>query len=135
MDVKNIPNYSNGICFLSESDFDWYVSSKHQAEEAVGWKLLPENVVFRVEKMTPVSTKWGAKSIIELKDSNGHIFKVWGPSNVVRDLKSGFKLNGKDSLAFIKSLGEKETDVIGEAKKKFNDFETVYLPLKDFYGF
>ena len=58
----------------------------------------------------------------------GQDIKVWAPSNVVRDLKSGFKLNGKDCLAFIKSLGEKETNVVGERKKKFSDFETVYLP-------
>ena len=51
------------------------------------------------------------------------------PINVVRDLKSGFKLNGKNSTAFIKSLGEKETNVAGEAKKKFFDFETVYIPI------
>ena len=43
-------------------------------------------------------------------------------------LKSGFKLNGKDCLAFIKSLGEKETNVVGEPRKKFSDFETVYVP-------
>ena len=135
MDVKNMPNYSNGICFLTDTDFDWYVSNKHQAEEAVGWKLLPVNVVFRVDKMTPVNSKWGVRTIIELRDSNGQVYKVWAPSNIVRDLKSGFKLNGKDCLAFIKSLGEKETDVIGEVKKKFIDFETVYLPLKDYYAF
>ena len=35
----------------------------------------------------------------------------------------------KDCLAFIKSLGEKETNVVGEPKKKFLDFETVYLPM------
>ena len=58
----------------------------------------------------------------------GQDIKVWAPSNVVRDLKSGFKLNGKDCLAFIKSLGEKETNVVGEPRKKFLDFETVYLP-------
>ena len=59
----------------------------------------------------------------------GQIIKVWAPTNVVRDLKTGFKLNGKDCLAFIKSLGEKETNVMGEPKRKFFDFETGYLPL------
>ena len=59
----------------------------------------------------------------------GQNIKVWAPSILVRDLKSGFKLNGKNCLAFIKSLGEKETNVVGEAKKKFFDLETVYLPL------
>ena len=127
---NNIENmiHSNGISFLSNTDFDYLVAAKHAAEEAIGWKVLPENTVYRVEKMSPIQTKWGSRCIIELCNTMGQDIKVWAPSNVVRDLKSGFKLNGKDCLAFIKSLGEKETNVVGEAKKKFFDFETVYLP-------
>ena len=126
---ENDKSYSNGICFLSNEDFDYMVTAKHAAEEAIGWKLLPENTVFRVEKMNPIQTKWGSRCILQLRDANGQDINVWAPSNVVRDLKSGFKLNGKDCLAFIKSLGEKETNVDGESKKKFLDFETVYLPM------
>ena len=127
-DNKDMLHYSNGICFLSNDDFDYMVAAKHAAEEAIGWKVLPENIVYRVEKMSPVQTKWGSRSILQLRDVMGQDIKVWAPSNVVRDLKSGFKLNGKDCHAFIKSLGEKETNVVGEPRKKFSDFETVYLP-------
>ena len=127
---KDIPfHYSNKICFLSSDDFDYMVAAKHEAEEAIGWKLLPENIVYRVEKMCPIQTKWGSRCILHLRNAMGQNIKVWAPNNLVRDLKTGFKLNGRDSLAFIKSLGEKETNVIGEPKKKFFDFETVYLPL------
>ena len=121
-------HYSNGICFLSNDDFDFMVAAKHDAEEAIGWKLLPENVIYRVEKMSPVQTKWGSRFIVQLRNAMGQDIKVWAPSNVVRDLKSGYKLNGKDCIAFIRSLGEKETNVVGEPKKKFSDYETVYLP-------
>ena len=121
--------YSNGICFLSNDDFDYMVAAKHAAEEAIGWKLLPENIVYRVEKMNPIQTKWGPRCIVQLRNMNGQDINVWAPSNVVRDLKSGFKLNGKDCLAFIKSLGEKETNVVGEPRKKNSDFETIYLPM------
>ena len=79
--------------------------------------------------MNPMQTKWGPRCIIQLRNANGQDINVWAPSNVVRDLKSGFKLNGKDCLAFIKSLGEKETNVAGEPRKKFSDFETIYLPM------
>ena len=125
----NSVSYSNGICFLSNDDFDYMVAAKHAAEEAIGWKLLPENIVYRVEKMNPMQTKWGPRCIVQLRNANGQDINVWAPSNVVRDLKSGFKLNGKDCLAFIKSLGEKETNVVGEPRKKFFDFETIYLPM------
>ena len=120
--------YSNGICFLSNDDFDYMVSTKRAAEEDIGWKLLPENIVYRVEKMSPIQTKWGSRCIVELRDVLGQEIKVWVPSSVARDLKSGFKLNGKDCVAFIKLLEEKETNVVGESRKKFSDFETVYLP-------
>ncbi len=122
------PLHSNRICFLSNADFEYMVAAKHAAEEAIGWKVLPENIVYRVEKMSPIQTKWGSRCIVELRNAFGQKIKVWAPSNVVRDLKSGFKLNGKDCVAFIKSLGEKETNVVGEPKRKFSDFETVYLP-------
>ena len=122
-------HYSNKICFLSNDDFDYMVAAKHEAEEAIGWKLLPENVVYRVDRMCPIQTKWGSRCILDLRNAMGDNIKVWAPTNLVRDLKSGFKLNGKDCLAFIKSLGEKETNVVGEPKKKFLDFETVYLPM------
>ena len=79
--------------------------------------------------MTPIQTKWKSGCILQLRDVNGQELSVWAPKNVVRDLKSGFKLNGKDSVAFTKSLGEKETNVVGESRKKFYDFETVYLSM------
>ena len=127
---KDIPfHYSNKICFLSNDDFDCMVAAKHEAEEAIGWKLLPENIVYRVDKMCPIQTKWGSRCILHLRNAMGQNIKVWAPNNLVRDLKTGFKLNGKDCLAFIKSLGEKETNVMGEPKRNFFDFETVYLPL------
>ena len=115
--------------FLSDEEFEFMALTKHSSEEAIGWKALPENVIYRVENMCPIHTKWGARCVIHLRNAGGQDIKVWAPSNVVRDLKAGFKLNGKDCLAFIKSLGEKETNVVGEPKRKFFDFETVYLPM------
>ena len=121
------PFMFNITSFLSDTDFDYLAETKRAAEEAIGWWLLPQNVVFRMEKLTPVQTKWGSRYIVELRTSNGDELKAWCPSNVVRDLKNGFKLNGADCHAYLKSLGQKETDVPGESKKKYFDFETVYI--------
>ena len=118
----------NRVAFLTDDDFNHLVAVKHTAEEAIGWKQVPENVVYRVDKLTPIQTKWGLRHIIQLRNANGYELKARTPANVARDIKSGFKLNGTDCLAFIKSLGENETDVAGERKRKFADFETVYLP-------
>ena len=48
---KEALHYSNGICFLSDEHFDDMVTAKHAAEEAIGWKVLPENIVYRVKKL------------------------------------------------------------------------------------
>ena len=63
----NNTSYFNGICFLSNEDFDYMVAAKHAAEEAIGWKLLPENTVYRVEKMNLIQTKWGSRYILQLR--------------------------------------------------------------------
>ena len=128
-EMANNSSQSNEVCFLTNAEFDYMVQTKHEAEEAIGWKILPKNTVYRVEKMTPIHLKWGSRCILLLRDTMGQEINVWAPSNVVRDLKSSFKLNGKDCTAFIKSLGEKKTNVAGKAKKKFFDFETVYIPM------
>ena len=121
------PFHFNVISFLNDADFEYLAATKHAAEEAIGWKMLPENIVYRVDKLMPIQTKWGLRSIVQLRDVRGQEIKVWAPNNVARDLKTGFKLNGMDCHVYIKSLGEKETDIIGESKKKYQDFETVYL--------
>ena len=55
----NSTSYFNGICFLSNDDFDYMVATKHAAEEAIGWKLLPENTVFWGRKHEYDSDKMG----------------------------------------------------------------------------
>ena len=46
--------YWNGICFLSNGHFDHMVAVKHEAEESIGWEVLPEYVVYCEEKMSPI---------------------------------------------------------------------------------
>ena len=84
MAVNNNENVvqSNGIYFLSNADFEYMVAAKHDAEEAVGWKVLPENIIYRVEKMSPIQTKWGSRCIVELRNVMGQDIKVWAPSNL-----------------------------------------------------
>ena len=47
-------------------------------------------------------------------------------SNICRDLKSGMKLKYIE-FAYIKFLGQKETTTITGAKKRYYDFETVFI--------
>ena len=86
---ENNLSYLNEICLSSNDDFDYMVATKHAAEEAIGRNLLPENTVFCVEQINQIQMKWETRYILQLRNANGQDINVWGPSNVVRDLKSG----------------------------------------------
>ena len=115
------------LTFLSDTDFDYLATAKHVAEDAMDWINLPINAVYRVESLVRVQSKWGSRIVLNLRNREGEEIKVWTPSNVVTDLKSGMKLYGKDVHAYLKSLGQKETCTTGGSKRKYFDFETVYL--------
>ena len=112
--------------FLSDENFEYMTAAKRESEEAIDWKDLPVDIVFRVHAIVPIQTKWGAQVILELKDREGVEYKVWTPNNVYKDLKSGMKLHGSGDV-YIKSLGQKEAKSSMGTRKRFYDFETVYL--------
>ena len=113
------------ISFLSDEDFEYLAATKRVADEAIDWCNLPMNMIYRVRALVPIQTKWGAHVILELGSREGEEIKVWAPGNVSKDLKAGMKLKGTD--AYIKSLGQKETKTSAGIKKRYFDFETVYI--------
>ena len=117
---------SNLSSFLSDENFEQLATIKRVTEEPIDWCVLPINVVYYVQTVVPIQTKWAARVILELKNREGSKFKVWAPNNICRDLKSGMKLKGIE-FAYIKSFGQKETTTIHGAKKRYYDFETVYI--------
>ena len=124
--VEFIVSPSRNISFLSDENFEQLAAIKRVTEEAIDWCDLPINTVYCVQTLVPIQAKWGARVILELKNREGSELKVWGPSNICRDLKSGLKLKGV-KVAYIKSLGQKETATITGGKKRYYDFETVYI--------
>ena len=65
-------HYSNKICFLGNDDFDYMIAAKHEGEEAIGWKVLPENIVYRVEQMSQIQTKGGSRSSLTKCNGTKH---------------------------------------------------------------
>ena len=112
--------------FLNDENFEHLAAARRLSEEAIDWKDLPIDIVYRVHAIVPIRTKWGAQVILELKNREGVEFKVWTPNNVYKDLKSGMKLQGADDV-YIKSLGQKEAKSSMGTRKRYYDFETVYL--------
>ena len=124
--VDFIVSPSNNLSFLSDENFEQLAATKRVTEEVIDWCDLPINVVYCVQNVVPIQTKWGARIILKLKNREGDKFKVWVPNNICKDLKAGMKLKGFQ-FAYIKSLGPKETTTIAGAKKRYYDFETVYI--------
>ena len=123
LDLDSPPSF---LSFLSDEDFEYLVATKQVSEKAIDWSDLPVNTVFRVQNLVPIQTKWGPRCILDLQSRDGNIVKVWSPTNVSKDLKSGMKLNNTHD-AYIKSLGQKDTKTITGSKKRYYDFETVYI--------
>ena len=127
--MVNLPHqldYTLSSSFLSDENFEYMVNATRVSEEAINWKELPLHIVFRLQRIVPLRTKWGAQVVLELKNREGVELKVWAPSNVYQDLKSGMKLQGTKDV-YIKSLGQKEAKTSAGTKKRYFDFETVYL--------
>ena len=122
---NNAVDFRLPTLFLSDTDFDQLAATRDIAEEAIDWCDLPINVVYRVNEVVPVQTKWGARVIFKLVNREAVDIKVWTPLNVSRDVKSGMKLYGTE--AYIKSLGQKEVQTNGGKKRKYFDFQTVFI--------
>ena len=113
------------ISFVSDADFEYLAAARNVAEEAIDWSDLPINIVYRIHAVLPIQTKSGARVILKLRNREGEDIKVWTPANVSKDVKSGIKLNGTD--AYIKSLGQKETRTSAGSKRRYFDFQTVFI--------
>ena len=114
--------------FISDSDFAQLVEERRVSEEAIDWADLPVDIVYFVHSMLPIKTKWGAQVILGLRNKDGGEVKVWTPTNVSKELKTGIKLNSNNSSnVYIKSLGQKETKTSTGGRKRYFDFDAVYL--------
>ena len=120
---------SNKLSFLSDENFEHMAAATRLGEEAIilDWCHIPMNTVYRVQTLAPIETKWGPQVILQLRSREGDEIKVWAPNNVNKALKSGMKLKDTEDV-YIKSLGQKEAMTsVGGKKKRYYDFETVYI--------
>ena len=109
--------------FPSVEEFKQCVATNKLAEDAIDWGKLPINVIYHAQPLS-IETKSGSNTLLQLVDRENNEIRVWAPGTVVRNLKRGRKLKKND--AYIMSLGKKERKV-GVRKRKYFDFETVFL--------
>ena len=114
------------ISFINDETFEYLAANRRATEEALDWFNLPINTIYRIEELIPMQTKWGSHAILELRSRDGSNIKVWAPANVIKELNSGMKVNMACDV-YIKSLGEKKANTSTGVKKRYFDFETVYV--------
>ena len=107
--------------FISDEDFEALAARRRFEQEAICWKDLPTDGVFRVNQVLPVQTKWGGQLLLLLINNEGYEIKVWSPHSVKKELKNFDRIHG---ITYIKSLGEKER-ITNTGKRKYYDFEVV----------
>ena len=115
----------NKSLFISDINFQQLFEEKSQDEpQAMYWKDLPMNIVYRVDGIFPTETKLSKEILLQLSDKDGYIISVWAPSagNLKNELKN---LPGGAITTYIKSLGQKEYLTNNSVKRKYFDYQIV----------
>ena len=86
--------------FISDVNFEQLVITESEPE-AMYWKDLPINIVYRLDGIFPIQTKLSKEILLQLSDKDGYVISVWSPSNLKKALKSVY------GTTYTKSLEKK----------------------------
>ena len=71
--------------FPSDEEFTWHMQCKAQ-EPPSKWRELTIGVIYRIDKMKSVTTRYGPGTILELTTREDDKVEVWVPDRLVKDL-------------------------------------------------
>ena len=118
--------FYNKNLFISDINFQKLVEERSEDEpQAMYWRDLPINIVYRIDGMFPTKTKLSKEILLQLSDKDGYNISVWAPAgNLKKELKN---LPGgtTTTTTYIKSLGQKECVTNNSAKRKYFDYQIV----------
>ena len=113
--------------FITTEDFDALSSSSPIVqEEIMCWKDLPIQVIFRVEHVYLVQTKWGKQLALVLTNHDGKVFQVFATNPIKNELKDFGKTGGTSTTYYIKSLGEKKR-ATNAGNRTYYDYDIVLV--------
>ena len=110
--------------FITTEDFD-ALSLPIFQEEIMFWKDLSIQVIFRVEHVYLVQTKWGKQLAFLLTNHEGKVFQVYATNPIKNKLKD-FGKTGVTTTTYTKSLGEKKI-ATNAGNQKYYDYEIVLV--------
>ena len=108
--------------FITTEDFNALTAPNFQ-EETIFWKDLATQVIFRVEHVYLVQTKWCKQLVLVLTNHEGKVFQVYATNPIKNELKD-FGKNLTTTTYYIKSLGEKKITT-NTGNRKYYDYEIV----------
>ena len=83
--------------FLSEDEIDQRVQT--QAQSALKWRELSIGVIYRIDRVKPITTRYGPATILELMSRDNTKIEVWAPDRLVKELR------WSEMPRYIRSLG------------------------------
>ena len=110
--------------FITTEDFN-ALTAPHFQEEIIFWKDLPVQVIFRVEHVYLVQTKWAKQLVLVLTNHDGKVCQVYATHPIRHELKD-FSKNPATTATYIKSLGEKKI-ATNTGNRKYYDYEIVIV--------
>ena len=116
--------FYNKSLFISDINFQKLVEERSEDEpQAMYWRDLPINIVYRVDGIVPIKTKLSKEILLQLSDKDGYNISVWAPAgNLKKELNN---LPGGTTTTYIKSLGQKECVTNNSVKRKYFDYQIV----------
>ena len=109
--------------FITTEDFNALTAPIFQ-EETIFWKDLPIQVIFRVEHVYLLQTKWGKQLVLVLSNHDGKIIQVYATNPIKNELKDFAK--DITTTTYIKSLGEKKITT-NTGNRKYFDYEIAIV--------
>ena len=119
-DIKNTTIKKKRKTFISDEMFNAKIM-KVQQTDTIKWAELPINVVYKIEKVKTVDTKFGERKIADLTSRTGKSYNVWLTTLVSKELES--RDNGSDY--YIKSLGMRNSTL--NTDRKYYDFQILEM--------
>ena len=105
--TTTIPSVKDAFLISNVGDFNRVFSPG----EDITWQVLPKDVVYLVQKLTCLETKWGQRTMLHL-ENNYKAYKVWTPNNIADILTDRYSNNNNNFDLYIKPSNEKVASIV-----------------------
>ena len=118
-DIKKARNKRK--IFISDAMFNAKIMKVQK--DTIKWADLPINIVYKIDKVKTVDTKFGKQKIADLSSRTGPSYHVWLTTLISNELEKRDNVDGEHY--YIKSLGLKNSKK--NVERKYFDFQLLNM--------